>query len=456
MAVNKNFVVKNGIEVATDLVYAPSDLDKVGIGSTLPTTKLNVLGGIAAQDGKFTGITTVVQEFNVGTSNTIFTVKGPRDYGSGSSFHSGLVGINTATPRWPVHIRGANTVSTGGTDAAFTAFIEGDVKVKGFPDGASGTPTGGKIEARSIQLDSQIGFVSTYNLDVNGISTFTGIATFTNAEFEHIIVSGTGTTNAPSAVFSGVKADGIGATTLNVSGVSTFQNNVHLLDGDILEFGGALHDNGDLKIYHNGSHSYIEDSSGTGDLYVISNELLVQNASGNKIGAKFKQNEAVDLFFNNEFKFGTVSAGASVAGILTASSGFEGYAGITTISPSGGITTFKSSDIFLYGSQTVYGAVGNGVTVVGLTSTKNLHVTGIASINQLDVGTVTSGLNVTGAGMTVAGISSISTLYIGAGGTVLLTNSEGTVRIGTASTPATVTLNGGSIPSIGLVIALGG
>ena len=58
--------------------------------------------------------------------------------------------------------------------------------------------------------------------------------------------------------------------------------------------------------------------------------------------------------------------------------------------------------------------------------------------------------------MTVAGISSISTLYIGAGGTVLLTNSEGTVRIGTASTPATVTLNGGSIPSIGLVIALGG
>ena len=78
------------------------------------------------------------------------------------------------------------------------------------------------------------------------------------------------------------------------------------------------------------------------------------------------------------------------------------------MTPSGGITTFKSSDIFLYGSQTVYGAVGNGVTVVGLTSTKNLHVTGIASINQLDVGTVTSGLNVTGAGITVAGISSIS------------------------------------------------
>jgi len=454
MAVNKHFVVKNGIEVATDLIYAPSDLDKVGVGSTIPTTKIDILGGLAAQDGKFTGITTVVQEFNVGTSNTIFTVKGPRDYGSGSSFHSGLVGVNTATPGYPVHIRGANTVSTGGTDGAFTAFIEGDVKVKGFPDGGSGTPTGGKIEARSIQLDSQIGFVSTYNLDVNGISTFTGIATFTNAEFEHIIVSGTGTTNAPSAVFSGVKADGIGATSFNVTGVSTFQNNVHFLDSDILNFGGALHDTGDLQIYHNSANSYIDDR-GTGQLYIRGNAINVEKYTGESI-ATFTADGSVDLFHNNALKFQTVGTGASVIGIATASGGFEGYAGITTISPSGGITTFKSSDIFLYGSQTVYGAVGNGVTVVGLTSTKNLHVTGIASINQLDVGTVTSGLNVTGAGITVAGISSISTLYIGAGGTVLLVNSEGTVRIGTASTPSSVTVNGGSIPSIGLVIALGG
>jgi len=32
MAVNKSFVVKNGIEVATDLIYGTSDLKKVGIG----------------------------------------------------------------------------------------------------------------------------------------------------------------------------------------------------------------------------------------------------------------------------------------------------------------------------------------------------------------------------------------------------------------------------------------
>ena len=55
MAVNKNFVVKNGIEVATDLIFASSDLDKVGIGSTIPTKLLEVGG-----DFKATGNATIV------------------------------------------------------------------------------------------------------------------------------------------------------------------------------------------------------------------------------------------------------------------------------------------------------------------------------------------------------------------------------------------------------------
>ena len=48
MAVNKNFVIKNGIEVAENLIFGTSDLEKVGIGSTVPRMTLDVRGGIAA------------------------------------------------------------------------------------------------------------------------------------------------------------------------------------------------------------------------------------------------------------------------------------------------------------------------------------------------------------------------------------------------------------------------
>ncbi len=449
MAVNKNFVVKNGIEVSEDLIFASSDLDKVGIGSTIPTTTLDVKGqGISAPDAKFTGITTVVQEFNVGTGNTIFTVKGPRDYPSGSSFHSGLVGINTATPGYPVHIRSANPGA--GDTINPTLYVEGDVRIQG---NGSGT---GIIEATGIYLDNDVGFVSTYNLDVSGISTFTGIATFTRAEFQHIIVSGLGT-NAPSAVFSGVKADGIGATTLNVSGVSTFQNNVHLLDNDILEFGGALHNNGDFKIYHDGSNSYIQDV-GTGNVYLDSNAGSINirvNTSESAIVAQ--QNSSVDLYFDASRKFSTVGTGVSIVGIATASGGFEGYAGITTLSPSNGITT-TGGDLYVGGHfySKTYGTFGSGLTVSGVTTTQGLWVTsGIATITSLNVGFVTSGL-VVGGGATIAGISSVNYLKVGTGGTVLDATATGTVLIGSGSTPATVLLNGSSIPSIGLVIALGG
>ena len=44
---------------------------------------------------------------------------------------------------------------------------------------------------------------------------------------------------------------------LNVAGVSTFQNNVHLLDDDKLLLGGSAGTHDGLEIYHDSNNSYI-------------------------------------------------------------------------------------------------------------------------------------------------------------------------------------------------------
>ena len=56
-----------------------------------------------------------------------------------------------------------------------------------------------------------------------------------------------------------------------------------------------------------------------------------------------------------------------------------------------------------------------------------------------------------------AGITTTQTLHVGTAGTTLTVDPESsTFAIGSASVPVTATMNGGAIPSIGLVIALGG
>ena len=57
----------------------------------------------------------------------------------------------------------------------------------------------------------------------------------------------------------------------------------------------------------------------------------------------------------------------------------------------------------------------------------------------------------------VVGVTTTQILHVGTAGTTLTVDPESsTFAIGSASVPVTATMNGGAIPSIGLVIALGG
>ena len=75
----------------------------------------------------------------------------------------------------------------------------------------------------------------------------------------------------------------------------------------------------DLKIYHNGNHSFIEEA-GTGFLRVLSSEMEIRNANNNENLAVFKQNGAVELYYDNSKKLETTDSGISVTGELTADS----------------------------------------------------------------------------------------------------------------------------------------
>lgn len=75
MAVQKNFVVKNGIEVNTNLIFGDTGSNKVGIATTNPQYTLSVNGGIGATTATL-GIATIsnlILSGPVSAANTIGT-----------------------------------------------------------------------------------------------------------------------------------------------------------------------------------------------------------------------------------------------------------------------------------------------------------------------------------------------------------------------------------------------
>ena len=113
---------------------------------------------------------------------------------------------------------------------------------------------------------------------------------------------------------------GIDVTGLNVSGTSTFQDNVSLGDNDRLNFG----DNADFSIRHTGAHTNLVDT-GQGNLYIAgSNEVIITNASINETKAKFITNGAVELYYDNSKKFETISTGVAITGTTTSTDGWAG------------------------------------------------------------------------------------------------------------------------------------
>ena len=126
MAINKNFVIKNGVQVATDLIVGDSDTKKVGIGTTVAGYTLHVgatnvggRGGIGATDLNITGVGTV----------TNFNVTGLSTFANDISV-SGMVSAQALSiGTTEVIDRGLRLSGIASLDAVTTATIEEAIRV---------------------------------------------------------------------------------------------------------------------------------------------------------------------------------------------------------------------------------------------------------------------------------------------------------------------------------------
>ena len=192
MAVNKNFVVKNGLEVDTNTLFVDSANNRVAIGTTVPTASLDVRGKILSDRqveswvGKFVGIVTAGA---VGVSTLTYTV------GTGSSTKLGIANatsLNVTTGFSTVQSLTATdlTVSIGAT-------VTKDLNVGAAATVGAALTVSGSSKLQDVQVGSA--------LTVVGVSTFTGNAYF----------------NGDVDINGDLTYDEVNARNLNISGIAT-------------------------------------------------------------------------------------------------------------------------------------------------------------------------------------------------------------------------------------------
>ena len=373
MAINKNFVVKNGFEVNTDLIVADATLDKVGIGTTVPRYVFHVNGGIGVTDSYVGGISTVANELRVGNAGEVFSViAGPSGVGQS-------VGVGTAYPAYLLDVR--SPVSTGQT----ALYVQGDVRI-------TGDLTVDDITFDDANLSNLTVSEYLYVGNSPGISTFAGFTDF----------------NGSVDI----------AVDINVVGFTTLGSYVDINDSV------DISDNLNVVGFTNlGSYVDINDSVDISENLNVVGVTTLATVDINAGDIEVSNVDTTDLNVTGIATIATVDINAGdieVSNVDTTDLNVTGIATLGTVQVSSGVVTATSGIVTYY---------GDGSYLTG--NARNLTATiGIGTSGGV-VGYGVSFLDLRGAGVSTAyydGNVGIATIYFEGGG-------GGSASIGIGSTP---------------------
>ena len=219
---------------------------------------------------------------------------------------------------------------------------------------------------------------------------------------------------------------------LNIVGVATV-NQLKLADSKYLQLGN----NADLQLFHDGSHSYIQDN-GTGNLYFNSNNFNFFSPTNEKF-AVFNNNNSVELYFDNAKKIETKIYGVEITGTTDMDglvvSGVSTFAGGSFSGNISAVDGTFSGNVSIAGTLT-YQDVTNIDSVGIVTARTDLHVGTGATVIKTVSGQV--GIN-----------STIPAHMLDVGGVI---NSSTDVRVNNESL---VTQNQALNDAVAMAIALG-
>ena len=318
-----------------DLVFSPGNTEKVkieavtgnvGIGSSSPKAKLDVNGDTHLDALDVTGIATFTGswvDFNtVGKGTTV-------GFGSTAYFKDSAAAVFGDNENLKIYFDGNSVIKDSGVGDLY--IMNGNkVSTKYVTDGSAEIYYNNLLRLKTIEKGF-IGFGTAYITDEVGIGISIPRAT--------LDVNGS----------------------LNVSGISTLNDDVKFVGSgsshlnwdkseDKLKFDtyvkATFGTNDDLKIYHSGQHSFIDDT-GTGNLKIRSNNIRLSNVDETKISATFQPASAVTLHYNNDQKFTTQNTGIDVTGLTnTDTLNVDGHSELDNVNVSGvstfvGISTFK-------------------------------------------------------------------------------------------------------------------